>query len=264
MSEPLEAGNIAYPVGKEVLTSVDQFRERFIPDYLDVQKLNRRVQRSLELVSQHLGSGQSGRALDYGCGAGAVTYHLARLFPKLEVEGWEGDPSSFRIATECFAGSGATFRLHDYQELKLIGEGHFRLITFLEVIEHVPDVRAVLTTLKKALTERGFLLVSTPYALGWATVREELAFRVAQRVRRRNRAEVAGKLDSRGYDPTTHQGHVASYTPLTLSTILLSAGLRIVDVDLVARSGSPLHRLMPDTLLILAQRRDSGDEEQNR
>ena len=110
-------------------------------------------------------------ALDIGCGAGLVAEPLARL--GASVTAIDPAEATIRIA----AAHAADQRLAiDYRAVRaedLVADCRtFDLVTCLEVIEHVPDVRAFLAVAVKLVRPGGLLVASTlnrtlkSYALG--------------------------------------------------------------------------------------------------
>ncbi len=103
-------------------------------------------------------------ALDVGCGAGLLTEPLARL--GASVTGLDASAELIAAARDHAAAQGLAidYRSGELSEL----EGQFDLITCMEVIEHVADPAAFVTTLAKRLASDGLLILSTPNATGWS------------------------------------------------------------------------------------------------
>src|SRR5215217_7200709 len=103
-------------------------------------------------------------ALDVGCGAGLLAEPLARLGAK--VTGIDAAPELIAVAREHAVGQGLEidYRAGELSEL----EGHYDLITCMEVIEHVADPAAFVAVLAKRLAPNGLLIRSTPNATGWS------------------------------------------------------------------------------------------------
>jgi 2-polyprenyl-6-hydroxyphenyl methylase/3-demethylubiquinone-9 3-methyltransferase len=241
-----------YPVGDEVLRSVEEFRDRFGDHYLDEVNLPPRVHAALHLAATHAPATPRA-ALDYGAGAGPFAHHLARRLPDWDVEGWDGDPSAHEIATACFGRDNLRFRHRPYDAYEQLDEARYGVITFLEVIEHVDAPGPVLRSLRRALAPGGVVVLSTPSSVGWSSLRAEAA-RLGRRALGRSRDEVVSRLNGAPLDPTTDRGHLAMYSLSTLSTLLRSTGFELVAYDYAPLSMRWHHRLVPETLLVAARR----------
>jgi SAM-dependent methyltransferase len=103
------------------------------------------------------------RVLDAGCGSGRTLEELGRYGT---VYGIELDPGAAEVAQGRGCGEVRIGRL---EELPW-DDGHFELITCLDVIEHTPDDRVTLSELRRVCTPGGFLLVTVPAYQGlWST-----------------------------------------------------------------------------------------------
>lgn len=98
------------------------------------------------------------KAADVGCGAGLLAEPLARL--GADVTGVDPAPENVAAAREHALGQGLAidYRVGSVEALT----GRYDLITTLEVIEHVADVRAYIQGLADALADDGLLILSTP------------------------------------------------------------------------------------------------------
>jgi 2-polyprenyl-6-hydroxyphenyl methylase/3-demethylubiquinone-9 3-methyltransferase len=99
------------------------------------------------------------RAADVGCGAGLLAEPLVRL--GAEVTGLDAAPENIAAAREHALGQGLAI---DYKvgSVEALEPGGYDLVTSLEVVEHVSDVRAFVQGLGAALKPDGFLILSTP------------------------------------------------------------------------------------------------------
>ena len=98
------------------------------------------------------------KAADVGCGAGLLAEPLARL--GADVTGVDPAPENVAAAREHALGQGLAidYRVGSVEALT----GRYDLITTLEVIEHVADVRAYIQGLADSLADDGLLILSTP------------------------------------------------------------------------------------------------------
>jgi 2-polyprenyl-6-hydroxyphenyl methylase/3-demethylubiquinone-9 3-methyltransferase len=159
-------------------------------------------------------------ALDVGCGAGLLTEPLARLGAK--VTGIDAAAELIEVAREHAAGQGLEI---DYRAVPAeVTEGHYNLITALEVIEHVADPRAFVETLASRLAPGGLLILSTPNQTGWSKL---LTITLA---------EGLGRIP-RG----THE-FAKFISPDRMKSLLEGAGLKCCDFEGIAWSpGRGLH-----------------------
>jgi 2-polyprenyl-6-hydroxyphenyl methylase/3-demethylubiquinone-9 3-methyltransferase len=98
------------------------------------------------------------RAADVGCGAGLLAEPLARL--GAEVTAVDAAPENIEAARDHALKQGLAidYRVGSVEAL----EGKYDLVTSLEVVEHVADVRAFVHGLAGALADHGLLILSTP------------------------------------------------------------------------------------------------------
>ncbi len=100
--------------------------------------------------------------LDAGCGSGRTMAELVHLG---QVRGVELDPEAAELARGRRHGNVETGRL---EELPW-GPGTFDLIVCLDVIEHTPDDRMTLSSLRRVCKPGGWLLVTVPaYQALWS------------------------------------------------------------------------------------------------
>jgi len=104
------------------------------------------------------------RAADVGCGAGLLAEPLARL--GAQVIAVDAAPENIEAARLHAQGQGLEI---DYRAggVERLG-GRYDLVTCLEVVEHVADVRAFVAGLADAVTEEGLLILSTPNRTAWS------------------------------------------------------------------------------------------------
>ena len=119
--------------------------------------------------------------LDVGCGGGLVAEPLARM--GAEVVGLDPAPESIAVARAHAETTGARLTYRAGLVEDLVAEGaRFDVVTALEVVEHVADLRAfvaaaaaaakpggliVLSTLNRTLKSFALAIVGAEYVLGW-------------------------------------------------------------------------------------------------
>jgi 2-polyprenyl-6-hydroxyphenyl methylase/3-demethylubiquinone-9 3-methyltransferase len=98
-------------------------------------------------------------ALDIGCGAGLVTEPLTRM--GFTVTGIDPAAENIAVAREHAAESGLAIDYRASTIEALPDDEQFDLITLLEVVEHVPDIPALLAAAARHLKPGGLLVGST-------------------------------------------------------------------------------------------------------
>ena len=167
------------------------------------------------------------RAADVGCGAGLLAEPLARL--GAEVIAVDAAPENIEAARAHAAGQGLEI---DYRVggVEALG-GRFDLVTCLEVVEHVADVRAFVAGLADALAPDGVLILSTPNRTAWSRI---MLITIGESVG--------------GIPPGTHDWD-KFLTPEELCALLLDAGLEILDATGLGWSPTRGFRLTDDKSL---------------
>ncbi len=103
-------------------------------------------------------------ALDVGCGAGLLAEPLARL--GATVTAVDAAPALIEAARAHAAGQNLDI---DYRSATVEAvEGQFDLVTALEVIEHVADPAAFVSSIARRLAPGGLAILSTPNATSWS------------------------------------------------------------------------------------------------
>jgi 2-polyprenyl-3-methyl-5-hydroxy-6-metoxy-1,4-benzoquinol methylase len=104
------------------------------------------------------------RILDVGCGDGYLSYLIAKGNPRAHITGIDDEESGIRQANSMTARTGLRnleFR-HVPAGLIPFGDAEFPVVVLADVIEHVPQVPAMLRELKRVLAGGGVLIVTTP------------------------------------------------------------------------------------------------------
>jgi 2-polyprenyl-6-hydroxyphenyl methylase/3-demethylubiquinone-9 3-methyltransferase len=118
-----------------------------------------------DMVDQHFGLDEhelkplAGKAaLDVGCGAGLLAEPLARL--GASVTALDAAPELIEAARAHATAQGLAI---DYRAIAVEAlDGHYDLVTAMEVIEHVADPQAFVHALAARLARGGLLILSTP------------------------------------------------------------------------------------------------------
>jgi SAM-dependent methyltransferase len=112
-----------------------------------------------ETVAQFDGERRTGRWLDVGCGAGT-------LMEAVRDRGWDV------VGTEVSASAAEAVRAKGFDvragELRQLGleTASFDVVSMVEVVEHVPDPRALLAEARPLLRPGGALYATTPHGRG--------------------------------------------------------------------------------------------------
>lgn len=113
---------------------------------------------------------QTGKLLDVGSGAGAFLSTMQQA--GWQVKGLEPDPDARAVAKKDFGVDSQPI-----EELMLLQDGHWDLISMWHVLEHVHELDAYLDKFSKLLKSDGRLLIAVPnytswdaqkYGAGWA------------------------------------------------------------------------------------------------
>jgi 2-polyprenyl-6-hydroxyphenyl methylase/3-demethylubiquinone-9 3-methyltransferase len=175
-------------------------------------------------------AGAANSLLDIGCGAGVLAEALARQ--GFHVLGVDAAGEAIEAARAHAAGQDLPLAYRTGTAEELLAEGRrFPVITALEVIEHVPDPRVFLATLRSLLMPGGQLFLSTLNR----TPRSFLA------------AKIGAEYLLRWLPVGTHDWR-KFVAPVELSAMLRDLGLRVTDVAGLApdpRSGQ--WRVVRDT-----------------
>lgn len=104
------------------------------------------------------------RAADVGCGAGLLAEPLARL--GAQVTAVDAAAENIEAARLHAQGQGLEidYRVGGVERL----DGQYELVTCLEVVEHVAEVRSFVQGLAQAVAEDGLLILSTPNRTAWS------------------------------------------------------------------------------------------------
>jgi 2-polyprenyl-3-methyl-5-hydroxy-6-metoxy-1,4-benzoquinol methylase len=102
--------------------------------------------------------------LDVGCGDGYLAYLIASANPQARIIGIDDEESGIRQANAMSARTGLSnleFR-HVAAGATPFRDNEFPIVVLADVIEHVPDVPAMLQELERITAPGGALIVTTP------------------------------------------------------------------------------------------------------
>ena len=174
-------------------------------------------------------------ALDVGCGAGLLAEPLRRL--GAEVTAVDAAPELVAAARAHAAGQSLDI---DYRAVGVEAlDGAYDVVTALEVIEHVADPQAFVTSLVARLAPGGLLILSTPNRTAWSKL---LTITLA---------EGLGRIPKGTHD------FEKFIDPDRMRGLLAKAGMEVIDVEGIAFSPTRGLHLSEDTRLnyLVAARR---------
>lgn len=99
------------------------------------------------------------KVIDVGCGHGYGSDYLAKVAES--VTGVDSDPEAIAFALRNYARRNLAFKLMDVSTLELLGDLFDTAVSF-EVIEHLNEPRAYLSSVSKTLKNGGYFYLSTP------------------------------------------------------------------------------------------------------
>ncbi len=141
--------------GQEMVETIHAFSkaayELFLPSVLLPE---------LPELTERLSGG--GTILELGCGAGAGLTSLGRTFPECTVTGLDPDPTSIALARERVERAGLSEHVHaeEMRAEDLTSEDAFDFIYTQISLHEMDDARVVLANARRALKERGVLLIT--------------------------------------------------------------------------------------------------------
>jgi ubiquinone/menaquinone biosynthesis C-methylase UbiE len=140
-----------------------------------------------------------GAALDFGCGIGNVTRHLAEVFG--EVSGYDPSEKSLQLARKSCPQMRFSSNLNDFRQAS------FKSIVLANVLHHVPPTErdAVLGSLKPLLAPGGRLFVFEHNPLNPLTRRAVRDCEFDQDAVLLRRAEVTSRLTRAGFSALESQ-----------------------------------------------------------
>lgn len=165
-------------------------------------------------------AGANGTLLDIGC-------HAGRFLVLARKAGWraEGAEINARTAAHAAATSGAP--VHRLSAGRVLELGRrFDALTLTDVLEHIPEPVALLSTLRRAVVEGGWVAVKVPCG-------------PAQLVKESWRARLVSGYRATVADNLVHVNH---FSPRSLRMALERSGFGDVTVEIAAPEGPPASR----------------------
>lgn len=168
--------------------------------------LSRRVSRDNQSGHNHYS------LLDVGAHVGRLIYLASRA-------GWAAEGIELNPRTSAFAADKTGLPVHRIDAHALVFAGRsFRAVTMLDVLEHIPDPVAVLTTLRGLLEVGGWIAVKVPSG------RNQLLKEITRSKLRKNyRVSVADNLV-----------HINHFSPRALRLALERAGFSNIEITVGA------------------------------
>lgn len=183
------------------------------------------VEDCLAQVKRAVG-GRDISVLDVGCGTGELLRVLAAMVG-VKVLGVDVDEVSVEAARAICAGlDNVELRVGTIQSA--VGGGTFDVVVLTQVLDHIPDVEAVLEQVARSVAPSGRVLIGISngyglYELSKALPRwlRDLSWLASERLR---------QLRARPYTRNTHSPHLRRYSLSRLREQLEGAGLQIEQV----------------------------------
>jgi len=115
---------------------------------------------AIDAIHDRLSAGPA-RVVDVGCGTGWSSIAIARAYPSVEVDGFDPDDTSIRMARDhaLEAGIADRVRFHRADAAELTSQGPFDVATAFECIHDMARPVEVLGAVREALVDDGAMLV---------------------------------------------------------------------------------------------------------
>jgi hypothetical protein len=116
---------------------------------------------SLPKVQAKLTAGEPVRIAEVGCGEGVAALTIAAAYPNAQIDGYDLDEASIRVAQASAADSGVgdrvRFEMRDAGDPSITGD--YDLVMAVEMIHDMPDPVSVLRTMRTLAADDGTVLV---------------------------------------------------------------------------------------------------------
>ena len=180
----------------------------------------RRVSLIVSMAQAVLGAEASGEGLEVGSGYGYLLFPAARLLPEIR---WTGADYPGRIYRhpdayeKAFREYNCRFVAADICKEPLpFADGQFALVTFSEVLEHLPVERVnfVVSEIARVIQANGVLIVSSP---NQASLENRVRLLLGKSILAMPEIESASGVF----------GHIRLYTPFEIKSALLKLGFNL-------------------------------------
>ncbi|MCG3164353.1 MAG: Ubiquinone biosynthesis O-methyltransferase [Bacteroidia bacterium] len=138
---------------KEIYSFKKGYHNQFADNQELIEDYERRGKAKLEIVKKHI---KSGNVLDVGCSAGF--FLKAAKDEGFNTFGVELSPDTAKIARERYGLNVVTSTLENAG----FENDFFDLVTFFDVLEHVPDPTAILKEANRITKKNGLVIVGLP------------------------------------------------------------------------------------------------------
>ena len=239
-----------YVVGNRVIQSIDEWYEEYGETFFNSHSFPERQKAILDWFNPW--RNERINILDYGAGIGAFGFHIAKNFSNYEVTNFDTDFTSHEIGKKLFSSKNCS---HIDRLLPEFKSGRFEIILALELIEHIIDLNKFFIEINSMLKPDGRIIISTPNAFGFQSVKEEFKRRINRLIKRRNNVDYAKMVNLVPYEPVTHLGHVNLFSPRTIFTLLKSQGFEVLDFRNVPQQRKIMDILFPETIVLLARKK---------
>lgn len=156
--------------------------------------------------------GQRRRLLDVGA-------HAGRFIAEARRAGWQAEGLELNPKTAAFAAAATGARVHQGNVYTFDADAAYDAVTLTDVLEHIPEPRAVLRRVARYLAPGGWIAVKVPNG-------------PAQRFKEGARALVQRGYEARLADNLVHVNH---FSPSSLRRALEQEGFR----DIAVMAGAP-------------------------
>jgi SAM-dependent methyltransferase len=216
-----ESEKIIEPIIQACQEFVEPRQENSVVTFANVRPDVRRVSLIFSLANSLLGNSASGNGLEIGSGYGYLLFPMAALLPGIR---WSAVDHPERNYLQCEEYL-RTFREHScsLEKIDIIREplpfpdAHFSLVTFSEVLEHLPIERVnfVLSEIARVVRPGGILIASSPNQAS-----------LENRIRLLKGKSILDMPDEIAYAKGTF-GHIRLYTVAEVSSAMSKRGFSL-------------------------------------